>query len=161
MTLTGPLLSLLPALENLGLGTSPHGRCSPLAPLPEGWPGAPEGATSVVWAYPIEGMAALLADGKATSGTGASTGGRHGALRAAAAAAAAASAVVSDATAGGGKGKWNLAAPRLPVPLTLARPLLRRVWRLHSARQEAEGASRAGARRRPTVTLCRQTCVAA
>jgi nicotinamidase-related amidase len=109
MTLTGPLLSLLPALENLGLGTSPHGHCSPLAPLPEGWPGAPEGATSVVWAYPIEGMAALLADGKATSGTGASTGGRHGALRAAAAAAAAASAVVSDATAGGGKGKWNLA----------------------------------------------------
>jgi hypothetical protein len=62
-----------------------------------------------VWAYPIEGMAALLADGKATSGTGASTGGRHGALRAAAAAAAAASAVVSDATAGGGTGKWNLA----------------------------------------------------
>ena len=102
MGLTGPLLSLRPALENLGLGTSPpHGRCSPLAPLPEGWPGAPEGATSVVWAYPTEGMAALLADGKASSGTSV----RHGALRAAAVAAA----LVSDATAGGGKGKWNLA----------------------------------------------------
>ena len=31
-----------------------HGRCSPIAPLPAGWPGAPEKAVALCWAHPME-----------------------------------------------------------------------------------------------------------
>jgi len=51
--LTGPL-NLLNKF-----GFKNEGRCSPIAPIPARWPGAPEGVASICWAYPMEGMAAL------------------------------------------------------------------------------------------------------
>ncbi len=47
-----PLSSRIPGIRD-------GGRCSPWAPLPAGWPGAPPSAVSVCWAYPVEGIAHL------------------------------------------------------------------------------------------------------
>jgi len=55
-------LELSGALEMLGhtgYDFANTGRCSPLAPLPAGWPCAPSTARSLCWAYPLEGMAEL------------------------------------------------------------------------------------------------------
>ena len=40
------------------------GRCSPSAPLPAGWPGAPPTAAHVCWAYPVEGIAQLTRESR-------------------------------------------------------------------------------------------------
>ena len=37
-----------------------HGRCSPIAPLPAGWPGAPDTAVALCWAHPMEHFHAAL-----------------------------------------------------------------------------------------------------
>jgi len=44
--------------ELSGLSTL-RGHCSPVAKLPTLWPGAPESAVSLCWAYPVEGVADL------------------------------------------------------------------------------------------------------
>ena len=51
------LTGALSALQKLGFLNT--GRCSPLAPLPPGWPHAPEKAVAMCWAYPMDGMATV------------------------------------------------------------------------------------------------------
>ena len=38
------------------------GLCSPLAPMPAGWPGVPPTATSLCWGYPLDGVSELGAE---------------------------------------------------------------------------------------------------
>ena len=38
------------------------GLCSPLAPMPPGWPGVPPTATSLCWGYPLDGVSELGAE---------------------------------------------------------------------------------------------------
>ena len=83
--LAGPLAALRPLLRperhaggngagadgaaeggvEIGVASHASGKCSPLAKLPTGWPGAPIDAVAVCWAYPVEGIAQLgkTADG--------------------------------------------------------------------------------------------------
>jgi len=44
-------------------GNATRGTCSPRAPLPVGWPGAPPEAEQICWAYPVAGISKLDALG--------------------------------------------------------------------------------------------------
>ena len=53
------LAGALEMLAHTGFSFANTGRCSPVTPLPRGWPSAPKQACSLCWAYPLEGMRQL------------------------------------------------------------------------------------------------------
>ena len=56
------------SLANLSQLSSLEGMCSPLAPVPAGWPGAPPECTHLCWAYPLEGVVPSAATAKSAKG---------------------------------------------------------------------------------------------